>query len=146
MIKAALKLMVSHSREPRGRIAEVKQKGKYVWQVARLIYQYVPTIDNAAVYAKYQHYGKAVLLIAPPRHDLVLFHALNDILGRRRMPNIFDIYNFVSWRTLWAMGDSGKSHEAINVELLSLYSACCNEDGVPELCVNLPLVTVAAAN
>jgi hypothetical protein len=123
LIKASLELMVEALGRKKSLRRRVESTGDFVWRVGSLLYAWFPTVDDDVLDACVRSANEtlSLLVIVPPKHDVLLKRALDGVLGGRS-PTVFSFDLFVSWRTTFASADAGWSHEKTLVNLLKRHN------------------------
>lgn len=95
------------------------------WRVGDYRFAYVPVVNDDVLFRWESDAREAnpIKLIVSPRHDRLLFHALNAVLGDHA-PEVGGLDAFVDLATLFSVMEFNWSRDRANIELIAAYNRC----------------------
>ena len=126
LIWAALKLCANTF--PTARCLRVRRRRSLWWSIRGVHYRYVPRVDNRVIieFEEWTVRNIALTLITPPEQDLILAGALQSC-NKNRVPSVFPLDAFISFRVLFATLDTGCTEAEILYDLLGRYNRCIRD-------------------
>jgi hypothetical protein len=109
------------------------------WRIAKLLYVYVPRLDDRSVErcAALARESDPILIV-PPRHEGVLSRSL-EVLLRRGQPVVARFDNFIAWRTASASVDKQWPRGVAEISMFKAYNRRVAEAGDDEsIMIDIP--------